>query len=233
MVVGLSGVYLLMKYKQNSFYFSHTYFTLPAVFAFASAASLVASGILGSWLSLRDSTFLQGLVKLCVCVWVSACASVFWLYIIKCFLLQFVYLLVVVFCLESTASALAYFHSTKVYKLHKNSCALDSCVAFMSHQIVLENNCTFMSFVPASLFSWIQRYLPSVECFRNTQAAVRTPTLELWMLPRKRFVFSHNSCDVVHIGIHIPQACFYCAKRVKIVQHFNKSTTLSKAAAYT
>lgn len=53
-----------------------------------------------------------------VCVCESVCASVFELFIIKCFLLQFVYLLVLVFCLESTASALAYFHSTKVYELH-------------------------------------------------------------------------------------------------------------------
>ncbi|XP_070697800.1 tetraspanin 37 [Pempheris klunzingeri] len=87
LVVGLSGVYLLMKYRQSSLFFSQSYITLPAVLALASAASLVASGCLGSWLSLRDSTFLQGL---------------------------FVYLLVVVFCLASTASALAYFHSTKL-----------------------------------------------------------------------------------------------------------------------
>ncbi|XP_018527103.1 tetraspanin-3 [Lates calcarifer] len=87
LVVGLSGVYLLMKYTQNSLYFSNAYIILPAVFALASAAFLLASGCLGSWLSLRDSTCLQGL---------------------------FVYLLVVVFCLEGTASALAYFHSTKL-----------------------------------------------------------------------------------------------------------------------
>ncbi|XP_044023781.1 tetraspanin 37 [Siniperca chuatsi] len=87
LVVGLSGVYLLMKYRQSSLFFSHTYITLPAVLALASAVFLLASGCLGTWLSLRDSTFLQGL---------------------------FVYLLVLVFCLESTASALAYFHYTKL-----------------------------------------------------------------------------------------------------------------------
>ncbi|XP_068558424.1 tetraspanin 37 [Cebidichthys violaceus] len=87
LVVGLSGVYLLKNLRQSSLFFSHSYVTLPAIFALASAAFLVASGCLGSWLSLRDSTFLQGL---------------------------FVYLLVMVFCLESTASALAYFHSTKL-----------------------------------------------------------------------------------------------------------------------
>ncbi|XP_031165890.1 tetraspanin 37 isoform X1 [Sander lucioperca] len=87
LVVGLSGVYLLMIYRQSSLFLSHSYITLPAVFALASAAFLLASGCLGSWLSFRDSTFLQGL---------------------------FVYLLVLVFCLESTASALAYFHSTKL-----------------------------------------------------------------------------------------------------------------------
>ncbi|XP_073339551.1 tetraspanin 37 [Pagrus major] len=87
LVVGLSGVYLLMKYRQSSVFLSQTYITLPAVVALSSAVFLVATGCLGSWLSLRDSTFLQGL---------------------------FVYLLVLVFCLESTASALAYFHSTQL-----------------------------------------------------------------------------------------------------------------------
>ncbi|XP_036981245.1 tetraspanin 37 isoform X1 [Acanthopagrus latus] len=87
LVVGLSGVYLLMKYRQSSLFFSHTYITLPAIFALSSAAVLVVTGCLGSWLSLKDSTCLQGL---------------------------FVYLLVLVFCLESTASALAYFQSTQV-----------------------------------------------------------------------------------------------------------------------
>lgn len=42
---------------------------------------------------------------------------VFGVYIKKCFLLQFVYLLVVVFCVKSTASALAYFHSVTVCKI--------------------------------------------------------------------------------------------------------------------
>ncbi|XP_039993008.1 tetraspanin 37 isoform X3 [Xiphias gladius] len=77
-----------MEYRQSSCFFSHIYITMPAILALASAALLLASGCLGSWLSIRDSTFLQGL---------------------------FVYLLVVVFCLESMASALAYFHSTKLY----------------------------------------------------------------------------------------------------------------------
>ncbi|XP_075964802.1 tetraspanin 37 [Anarhichas minor] len=87
LVVGLSGLYLLKNLRENSLFFSHSYITLPAILALASAAFLVASGLLGSWLSLRDSTFLQGL---------------------------FVYLLVMVLCLECTASALAYFHSTKL-----------------------------------------------------------------------------------------------------------------------
>lgn len=83
----MSGVYLLIKYKQNSLFFSHTYITLPAGLALCSAVFLVTSGCFGTWLNLRDSTFKQGL---------------------------FVYLLVLVFCLESTATALAYFHSTKL-----------------------------------------------------------------------------------------------------------------------
>ncbi|XP_010790289.1 tetraspanin 37 [Notothenia coriiceps] len=89
LVVGMSGVYLLMKYKQSSVFLSQSYFPLPAFLALASAVLILACGGLGSCLSIeiRDSTFLQGL---------------------------FVYLLVLVFCLESTASALAFFHTTKL-----------------------------------------------------------------------------------------------------------------------
>ncbi|XP_063765455.1 tetraspanin 37 isoform X2 [Eleginops maclovinus] len=83
----MSGVYLLMKYKQNSLFLSPSYIPLPAFLALASAVLILACGGLGSLLSIRDSTFLQGL---------------------------FVYLLVLVFCLESTASALAFFHTTKL-----------------------------------------------------------------------------------------------------------------------
>ncbi|XP_034714325.1 tetraspanin 37 [Etheostoma cragini] len=87
LVVGLSGVYLLMNYKQSSLFLTHSYIPLPAFLALVSAAFLLVSACLGFWLSFRDSIFLQGL---------------------------FVYLLVWVFCLESTTSALAYFHSTKL-----------------------------------------------------------------------------------------------------------------------
>ncbi|XP_074548703.1 tetraspanin 37 [Halichoeres trimaculatus] len=87
LVVILGGVYLLLSYRQSIVFFSHSYIVLPAVLSFCSAGVLVVSGFLGSCQSKRDSPFLQGL---------------------------FVYLLVVVFCLLSTASALAYFHSTKL-----------------------------------------------------------------------------------------------------------------------
>ncbi|XP_026177059.1 tetraspanin 37 [Mastacembelus armatus] len=87
LVVCLGAVSLLMKYRQCSLFFSHAYITLPAILTLATAAFLVASGFLGTWLSFKDSTFLQGL---------------------------FVYLLVIVFCMESTASALAYFRSVKL-----------------------------------------------------------------------------------------------------------------------
>ncbi|KAG7510099.1 tetraspanin-3-like isoform X1 [Solea senegalensis] len=87
LVVGLGGVYLLMKYSQGSLFFSNTYITMPAILALGSAAVLLVDGFLGSCLSIKESTFLQGL---------------------------FVYLLVVVFCLQSSASALAYFYSVKL-----------------------------------------------------------------------------------------------------------------------
>lgn len=87
LLVGLSGVYLLMKYRHSSLFIAQAYITMPALFALTSAAVLLATGCLCSRLSMRDSPCLQGL---------------------------FVYLLVVVFCLESTALALAYFHSVKM-----------------------------------------------------------------------------------------------------------------------
>ncbi|XP_029282458.1 tetraspanin 37 isoform X2 [Cottoperca gobio] len=62
LVVCLSGVYLLMNYRQNTLFLSHSYISLPAILALASAALLYACGCIGSWLSLRDSTFLQGLL---------------------------------------------------------------------------------------------------------------------------------------------------------------------------
>lgn len=125
LLVGLIGVYLLMNYRQSSLLFSYTYIILPAV-TLASAVFLVVAGFIGSCLSVKDSTCLQGLVRFGV--WLSVCEPVFGLIITKCFLLQFVYLLVLVFCLESTASALAYFHFTKVRKLQTNLCAIDQFV---------------------------------------------------------------------------------------------------------
>nr|XP_046267989.1 tetraspanin 37 isoform X2 [Scatophagus argus] len=62
LVVGLSGVYLLMNYRQSSLFFSHNYITVPAFFALTSAVFLVVSGGLGTWLSFRDCRFLQGLL---------------------------------------------------------------------------------------------------------------------------------------------------------------------------
>ncbi|XP_010867443.1 tetraspanin 37 [Esox lucius] len=88
LVVGLSGMFLLLNFRQSSLFFSHTYITLPAYLALASAAFLLASGGLGIWVSLRDSAWLQAV---------------------------FVYLLVIVLCLEASAAALAYVNTTKVH----------------------------------------------------------------------------------------------------------------------
>lgn len=72
------------------------------------------------WLLARLQRFhiFAGTCKvLCVVAVCTICASVFGLSIIMLSFLQFVYLLVLVFSLESTASALSYFHSTKVGKI--------------------------------------------------------------------------------------------------------------------
>lgn len=147
-VVGLSGLYLLMKYTQNRIFFSDAYITLPAICAFASAVVLVVSAFVGSWLSLRDSMCLQGWVRQFLCVFINV--SVFDQHIIKrVFFLQFVLLLVLVFCLESTASALAYFHTKNVCKLHTHT--------KISLQIILETNLNIDTVCASFLFSWIQK----------------------------------------------------------------------------
>ncbi|KAM9396421.1 tetraspanin 37 isoform 2-T5 [Salvelinus alpinus] len=62
LVVGLSGMYLLLNYRHNGLFFAHTYIILPACLALASATLLLASGGLGIWVSLRKSALLQGVV---------------------------------------------------------------------------------------------------------------------------------------------------------------------------
>ncbi|XP_072313869.1 tetraspanin 37 [Eucyclogobius newberryi] len=88
-LVGLAGLYLLLKFRQSSVFFSpSSYMTLPFLITVATAAFLLVSGFVGSFVgSARESTCLQGL---------------------------FVYLLFVVFCLACTASALAFHHSLQL-----------------------------------------------------------------------------------------------------------------------
>ncbi|KAL1022012.1 hypothetical protein UPYG_G00021060 [Umbra pygmaea] len=88
LVEGLSAVYLLLNYSHSSLFFSHTYIILPACLALASAAFLLVSGGLGLGVSLRVSTCLQAL---------------------------FLYLLVIVLCLEATTAALAHVNIKKVH----------------------------------------------------------------------------------------------------------------------
>ena len=63
LVVGLSGVYLLLNYNQNGLFFSHMYIILPGVLALTSAACLLASGVLGCWVTMRESVWLQAVVR--------------------------------------------------------------------------------------------------------------------------------------------------------------------------
>uniref|UniRef100_A0A8C6V1I4 Tetraspanin n=1 Tax=Neogobius melanostomus TaxID=47308 RepID=A0A8C6V1I4_9GOBI len=79
MIVGLAGLYLWVMFRRSSLFFSSSSYMLPVYFTLATGALLLFTGFLGSWVFTRDSTCLQGL---------------------------FVYLLVMVFCLGSTASAL-------------------------------------------------------------------------------------------------------------------------------
>ncbi|XP_017270035.1 tetraspanin 37 isoform X1 [Kryptolebias marmoratus] len=87
LIVGLTGLNFLLKYREYSLFIAQPYITLPAFLAFSSGVFLFATGCLGSWMNIRNSYCHQGL---------------------------FVYLLVVVFCLEGTASTFAYFHYIQV-----------------------------------------------------------------------------------------------------------------------
>ncbi|XP_064187469.1 tetraspanin 37 isoform X1 [Anguilla rostrata] len=98
LVVGLSGLYLLLNYRHNRLFFRDIYIILPAVMAIASAVVLLISGSIGCWVSVRDSTCLQGVVG-----------------IKEGMNRAFVYLLIIIFCLEATAAALAYANIGKVH----------------------------------------------------------------------------------------------------------------------
>ncbi|KAJ8374783.1 hypothetical protein SKAU_G00053630 [Synaphobranchus kaupii] len=87
LVMGLSGVYLLLNFKHNMLFFRDIYIILPAILAVVNAAALLSSGGIGCWVSMRDSTCLQAV---------------------------FVYLLVIIFCLGATAATLAHVNIGKV-----------------------------------------------------------------------------------------------------------------------
>ncbi|MBN3296451.1 tetraspanin 37 [Amia ocellicauda] len=87
LVLGLSGVYLLLKYLNCGLFFHNIYIIFPAVLAIVAAGFLLGAGTVGCWVSGKESPCLQGL---------------------------FVYLLIAVFCLEATAAVLAYININKV-----------------------------------------------------------------------------------------------------------------------
>lgn len=84
LVVSVVGVVLWMKYRQWSLFFSSMNMMLLVLFILVTGVLLMFTSFLASWVTRKDSMCLQG-----------------W----------FVYALVVVFCVGSTASALALHHS--------------------------------------------------------------------------------------------------------------------------
>lgn len=87
-VVILVGVYLWVKCGHNRLFFlPSSYMTLPVFITWATGVLLLVIGFLGSWVGTKDSICLQGL---------------------------FAYLLLVVFCLGSTASAVALHHANNL-----------------------------------------------------------------------------------------------------------------------
>ncbi|XP_036377724.1 tetraspanin 37 isoform X2 [Megalops cyprinoides] len=62
LVVGLSGVYLLLNFKHSGVFFRNIYIILPAILAIVSAVALLSSGGIGCWVSVRESNCLQATV---------------------------------------------------------------------------------------------------------------------------------------------------------------------------
>ncbi|XP_018601345.1 tetraspanin 37 [Scleropages formosus] len=88
LMVGLGGIYLMLNYRQTGLLFQNIAIILPAILALVSAAVLLSAGMIGCWVSIRDSAGLQAL---------------------------FVYLLLIVFCLQATAATLSYVNIGKVH----------------------------------------------------------------------------------------------------------------------
>lgn len=135
-LVGLSANNLLKNYRRNSLFFSDANITLPAFFSIACAAILVLGGLLGCCLS-KDLPWMQGMVRCCAAWLQYLCIRASRRQFERSSPPQFVYLLVVVFCLKSTSSALAYFQSTTVCVLYcvfhlekKNGLHKHLCIIF-------------------------------------------------------------------------------------------------------
>lgn len=87
-LVLLAGVYLWVECAHSRLFFSPSaYITLPIFITWATGVLLLILGFLGSWMATSDSICLQGL---------------------------FAYLLLVVFCMGSTASVVALHHSNNL-----------------------------------------------------------------------------------------------------------------------
>ncbi|XP_067309338.1 tetraspanin 37 [Pseudorasbora parva] len=86
-ITGLSGSFLLHKYRVYGLFFSNFYVILPALLAVVGGAILLISGSIGCLMSNKKPSCLHGL---------------------------FVYFLIMVFCVVATTAALAYSHKRKL-----------------------------------------------------------------------------------------------------------------------
>ncbi|XP_051555968.1 tetraspanin-3-like [Myxocyprinus asiaticus] len=87
MCIGVSGAFLLLKYKTNGVFFSSFFISLPALLAVVSGVILLGSAAIGCAVSYKEPSCLQSL---------------------------FVYFLIIVCCIVGTAAALAYTHTGKL-----------------------------------------------------------------------------------------------------------------------
>ncbi|KPP67427.1 hypothetical protein Z043_113981 [Scleropages formosus] len=107
LMVGLGGIYLMLNYRQTGLLFQNIAIILPAILALVSAAVLLSAGMIGCWVSIRDSAGLQAL---------------------------FVYLLLIVFCLQATAATLSYVNIGKGCQVK-----LEDAWIFVLHLIIFSS----------------------------------------------------------------------------------------------
>lgn len=126
-ITGLGGSFLLHKYRVYGLFFSNFSIIFPALLAVVSGIVLFITGTIGCLVSSKKPSCGHGLVRWRNMSFYSVKAALNyivvlimmdWDFKICMFLVfQFVYFLIIVFCVVGTTAALAYFYQGKVIGL--------------------------------------------------------------------------------------------------------------------